>query len=95
MFSAGETPMRKLKIDLGELEAALDNAFPEHRYFLDLETGEVVLITDDTSRQLEELYAELPEDADVAEAVRQLELHDWQKEELLLADQVETGYATR
>lgn len=87
--------MRKLQVDLGELEAALDNAFPEHRYFLDLETGKVVLITDDTSRQLEDLYAELPEEADVAEAIRQRDLQDWEKQDLLLADQVETEYGTR
>ena len=87
--------MRKLKVDVGELELALSNAFPEHRYFLDLETGEVVLITDDTSRELEDLYAELPGEAGVVEAIRQRDLHEWQKEELLLADQVETGYGTR
>ncbi len=87
--------MRKLKVDLAELEAALENDFPEHRYFLDLETGKVVSITDDTSRELEDLYAELPEEADVAEAIRPRDLQDWEKEDLLLADQVETGYGTR
>ncbi|MBI5030122.1 MAG: hypothetical protein HZB51_06310 [Chloroflexi bacterium] len=87
--------MRKLKVDLGELETAFDNAFPERRYFLDLETGKVVLITDDTNRELEDLYAELPEDANTAEAIQQREMQDWEKEDLLLADQVETGYGTR
>ncbi len=70
--------MRKLKVDLAELEAALENDFPEHRYFLDLETGKVVSITDDTSRELEDLYAELPEEADVAEAIRPRDLQDWE-----------------
>jgi hypothetical protein len=87
--------MRKLKVDLGELEEALDNAFPEHHHFLDLETGKVVLVTDDTSRELEDICAELPEEANVAEAIRQRDLQDWEKQDLLLADQVETGYGTR
>jgi hypothetical protein len=87
--------MRKLKVDLAELEAALDNDFPEHHYFLDLETGKVVLIADDTSRELEDIYAELPEEADVAEAIQQRDLQDREKEDLLFADQVETGYGTR
>ncbi|CAG0983932.1 hypothetical protein ANRL3_02316 [Anaerolineae bacterium] len=90
--------MRKLKVDLGELEMALDNSFPEHRYFLDLETGKVILVTDETSRKLEEIYAELPDDAEdeqIVDAIRQRNLQDWQKEELLQADQVERGYRTR
>jgi mannose-6-phosphate isomerase-like protein (cupin superfamily) len=90
--------MRKLKVDLGELEMALDNTFPEHRYFLDLETGKVVLVTDETGRELEEIYAELPEDvqdAQIVEAIRRRNLQDWQTEELLQADQVERGYRTR
>ena len=44
--------MRKLKVDLVELEAALENSFPEHHYFLSLESGAVILVTDETSREL-------------------------------------------
>jgi hypothetical protein len=90
--------MRKLKVDLVELEAALENSFPEHRYFLSLESGAVVLVTDETSRELEDVYAELPKDAEsaqIVEAIRQRPLQDWQIEELLIADQVERGYGTR
>ena len=90
--------MRKLQVDLVELQAALENSFPEHRYFLDLESGTVVLVTDETSRELEDVYAELPEEAEsaqVVEAIRQRPLQDWQIEELLQADQVEKGYGTR
>ena len=87
--------MRQLDIDVQELEEALDNAFPEHHFFLDLETGRIVLLTDETSRALEELYAELPAGADVEEAIRQRDMPDWQREEVCLADQVETGYGTR
>ncbi len=89
---------RKLKVDLIELEAALENSFSEHRYFLDLESGAVVLATAETSRELEEVYAELPQDAEsaqIVEAIRQRPLQDWQIEDLLIADQVERGYGTR
>ena len=90
--------MRKLKVDLGELEMAFDNSFPDHRYFLDLETAKVVLVTDETSRELEEIYAELPDGAEAAQivkAIRQRNLQDWQIEDLLQADQVERNYRTR
>ncbi|OGO40205.1 MAG: hypothetical protein A2Z03_04430 [Chloroflexi bacterium RBG_16_56_8] len=91
--------MRKLKVDLAGLEDALDNQFPEHRYFLNLETGAVVLVADETSRELEELYAELGEAVQDSERVRaaieQRNLPDWQREDLRVADQVEAGYRTR
>jgi len=90
--------MRRLKVDLEELQMALDDSSPENHYFFDLETGKIALVTDETSGELEEVYAELPEDADsaqIAEAIRQRHLEEWQKEELLQADQVEQGFGTR
>ncbi|CAG0979148.1 hypothetical protein ANRL3_02022 [Anaerolineae bacterium] len=86
------------EVDLAELQAALENSFTEHRYFLDLESGTVVLVTDETSRELEDVYVELPEEAEsapVVEAIRRRPLQDWHIEELLQADQVERGYGTR
>lgn len=73
------------EVDLAELQAALENSFTEHRYFLDLESGTVVLVTDETSRELEDVYVELPEEAEsaqVVEAIRRRPLQDWQIEEL-------------
>lgn len=91
--------MRKLKVDLAELESALDNQFWEHRYFLDLETGSVVLISDETHRELDDLCDELGEAAQdsgpVRAAIEQSNLPDWQKEELRVADQVEVGHGKR
>jgi hypothetical protein len=40
----GIAPKRKLKIDLSELELAFDNASWEAEYYLDVETGEIILI---------------------------------------------------
>ncbi len=91
--------MRRLKVDLIELQDALDNQFAEHRFFLDLETGAVVLVTDETSRELDALYDELGEaaqDSDrVRAAIEQRNVPDWQKEELRVADHVQASYGTR
>jgi hypothetical protein len=39
-----DSPRRKLKIDLADLELAFDNASWEAEYYLDRETGEIILI---------------------------------------------------
>ena len=40
-----QPPLRRLKIDLAELKFAFANASWEAEYYLDLETGEVILIS--------------------------------------------------
>ena len=47
---------RRLRVDLSELEVAFDDASWERSYYLDLETGQVVWITQETHRQLESIY---------------------------------------
>jgi hypothetical protein len=39
-----DSPRRKLKIDLSELELAFDNSSWEAEYYLDRETGDIILI---------------------------------------------------
>jgi hypothetical protein len=76
--------MRKLKIDWMELEAAFQTSsggLVEMYHYLDLETGEVVMVTSEVTRYLEE-----PPDEDLA---------DWMRHELQIAEQVEEGYGTR
>jgi hypothetical protein len=51
--------MKKLKVDWSMLELAFDDSSYEHSHFLDLETGEVVFITDE-----EREYAESFGDSD-------------------------------
>lgn len=46
-------PLRRLQIDLIELEVAFDNSSPEMSYYLDLETGHVVLVTNEARRAIE------------------------------------------
>ena len=72
---------RKLEIDWMELDAAFQGGSWEMRFYLDVETGEVVMVTDEIARYLEE-----PPD---------YELSDWMQEALQVAEQIEEGYGTR
>jgi hypothetical protein len=72
---------RKIEINWMELDAAFQSGSSEMRYYLDLETGDVVLITDEIARYLED-----PPD---------WELSDWMKGAIEEARQVEEGYGTR
>jgi hypothetical protein len=55
-----EQPRRKVRVDLEELRFAMEDASYEHRYFLDTETGDVILASEmfdeeETQRQLSEI----------------------------------------
>jgi hypothetical protein len=55
-----EQPRRKVRVDVEELRFAFENASYEHRYFLDTETGDVILVSEmfddeETQRQLTEI----------------------------------------
>jgi predicted nucleotidyltransferase len=92
--------MKKLRVDLDELALAFENSSWEMSYYLDLEPGQVIWISDETRAELEELYEEAyepegDEEVDLAEALQDSDLHEWQKELVLEADRVETGYGSR
>ncbi len=92
--------MRKLKVDLGELAFAFESGFHEQSNYLDLETGEIVVVTDDTRRELEEICEEMEaeEQKDASALARLLDglnLPAWQKQMVLQADRVERDYGTR
>lgn len=72
---------RKLEINWMELDGAYQTGSWEMQSYLDLETGEVVTVTDEVSGYLEEP----PE----------RELLDWMQEAIEQARQVEEGYGTR
>ncbi len=91
---------RKLDVDLDELDIAFHTASYQLRHYLDLETGEVILIMDEFAQELEAIYQEIHDQ----EGNRTVSLeayldehvaHDWQKEMLLTADLVEQEYGTR
>jgi hypothetical protein len=48
--------MRKLKIDQSKLERAFDSGSDMISYYLDLETGEVINISDEERSLLESIY---------------------------------------
>jgi uncharacterized protein UPF0158 len=55
-----ERPRRKVRVDLQELRFAMEDASYEHRYFLDTETGELILVSElfedeEAQRQLAEI----------------------------------------
>jgi len=90
--------MKKIKMSLGELEYAFEDASWETSCYLDLETGQVVEIMDETRRELERIYeAHDPEEQpfDLAKILQQQDLPEWQQQMLLEADQVEAQYGSR
>jgi hypothetical protein len=92
--------MKELGIDLGQLEMAFEDASWESSYYLDLETGQVIWITQETRWELESLYEEgfdpeSEEPMDLVKAIEEAGFPDWQQELLLEADQVDRLYGTR
>jgi Mn-dependent DtxR family transcriptional regulator len=73
--------MRQLKINWTELEAAFQMSSWEMHHYLDLETGDVLVVTDEAAR-----HVEGPPDS---------ELSEWMQEMVKVARQVEEGYGTR
>ena len=90
--------MKKIKMSLGELEYAFEDASWETSRYLDLETGQVVEIMDETRRELERIYEEYDPEAqpfNLAEILQQRDLPEWQQQMLLEANQVEAQYGSR
>src|SRR5262245_47069654 len=89
---------RKLNVDLSGLEEAFDNGSSELTYYLDLETGKVVLVTQDMREQVEDILENVDEDAPieaVIQAINAEEMPDWDESAVIEAVQVEWGLGTR
>ena len=92
--------MRKLKIDLPELVSAFEESSPELNFYLDLETGEVVLVTEETRGEIERVYAIMYGGGEEPlmsfdTALEQSGAADWEQEALHTADLVEKGFGER
>ena len=92
--------MRKVKVNLVELTDAFDNGCDEITYFLDTETGEIVLVTSDDNQHLEAIYeamdgGENEPRLSFEEALQQRNIPGWQHEMVRTADKVEEGFGTR
>lgn len=101
MPNRGETQeIRKLKVDLIQLGSAFGDSSWERSYYLDLETGKVVMIADEIRWELERIYEEeydpeAEEPIDLADALQRRDLPEWRREALLEAERVEAEYNTR
>lgn len=96
----GENPSRrKINIDLDELARIFDSNEPLISYYLGLEDGQIIQITEETRLHLNSIYDEyLDEDQDEIEMLAildGLDLSDWERAELQDAHRVEVGFGER
>ena len=90
-------------IDWDSLILAFGNSFDEYRHYFDLETGQVLMVMDETARQVEALYDEYaPEDVDgtgvvfdLAAVLPETDILEAEYQLLLEANHVETHYGSR
>jgi hypothetical protein len=87
--------MRRLKIKRMDLEEAFEAGFSESHYYLDLESGEVLMVGDDYRQELEDLMEEADPKAKLEDLVRDSELPDWHKQALSEAQRVAEDDGTR
>jgi hypothetical protein len=91
--------MRQLKIEMSDLEMAFENSGEMINYYLDLETGNVLSITDEDNRLLERIsdgyYDEETRTMDWEKAFQEEIIPEWQRESLQEADRIESGYGSR
>jgi hypothetical protein len=98
-------PVRQCRAKLADLADALDMINQEMNAYLDLETGEVLFVSDDARRELEAFYETLPEEvwkasedeqqAACAAALEEYSSYNVEEEELAEAHAVEQGLNTR
>jgi hypothetical protein len=90
--------MRKVKINLDALDVAFANTAQEICWYLDLETGVVSLVTEDSRSAKERIAKEIgpgDDEASVRAALEQSDLPDWLRQMVLDAQQIEVGFGTR
>ena len=83
---------RSLKVDVSELVLAFDNPSEEYSYFLDLESGAVLLLTGDASSALQDVIEKFPgdvTDANLAEVLAASDMEDWMREQARIAFRVD------
>ena len=60
---SGLPPLRRCRVKLDDLADALDMGNMEMSAYLDLETGEIVYVSDEARRELDAVYETMPDDA--------------------------------
>lgn len=88
--------MRQLNIDMSELELAFEGGCDTISYYLDLETGEVIIITEEARGILESIYQsycdEQSQTVDWETAFKSKNVPDWQRDLIHDVDRVEAGF---
>ena len=91
--------MRQLKINLSDLEDAFDSDGEMLSYYLDTETGEIILITEEIRGAWESIsesyYDEETQTIDWEKAFEAEQTPDWMREGVQAAEQVEAGFGSR
>lgn len=91
--------MRQLKIDLAELEFAFESSSEMISNYLDLDTGELIMVSDDELSLLESIIEtssdEPSQPVDWQSVFEDEHVPEWQRERLMKAYQVETGLGER
>jgi hypothetical protein len=91
--------MNQVKIDLSELQMAFEGGSEMISYYMDIETGEIISVSDDERGLLENIY-ELYYDEQTQTvawevAFKDEHIPDWQRERIQDADRVEAGLSSR
>lgn len=102
---SGLPPVRQCRAKLADLADALDAGNQEMAAYLHLESGEILYVSDDAMRELDEVYETLPDDvnqmsdeeqrAAVVAALAEYGPLNVEGEELLDADAIERDQGTR
>lgn len=98
-----DKPARRLKVNVDEVAAAMESysEIEEMFYYLDLETGAVILVTESSRDELEAFYEQANAAGleltgeNLAALIWDSELPDWQKSSVLEAHLVESGWGKR
>lgn len=87
----GTAGKRRLPIDLDQLEEALSWRDGEAEWYLDLQTGEVILATPDALSDYERATEAMEEGGiDLAAALERLRVPEWERESVEQIDQIES-----
>jgi hypothetical protein len=91
---------RKLRVDLLDLTTALGNNSWEEEYYLDLETGRIILVSSEATHELEAVFLQAFDEQgreviQIEQVIQQSDVEEWLKEMMLDAYRVESGFCER
>ncbi len=96
---SGTDGLRELAVDLEDLELAYESHHDGTSWFLNTESGEVLMRTDEAFRELESIYEDLGEEAadsdKVKAAIEETDVPDWMRDTLLEAHDIEQHFGTK